>query len=322
MKNIILRYLNNEANSAERDALFDWLSKKSENRCYFMKVYNIWLAARQADNRFDAKRAMQCFIRRIADYEMLASRQHKKRLLYFVGSAAATLLILISLSVFIFHQKPSQEYSTIVVEATQKKKIVLPDQSVVWLSPNSKLSYPEQFAGDKRIVFFEGDALFEIFPNKEKPFMIDMGREIIQVLGTTFNIQRKSEISENEIVLLEGSIELKFLDTYETYQLYPNDKISYSKTRKPMIEAVDASLYSIKANERLIFDNESLSHVISCLEVWYGMKVCLSDVNADKIHVSFTIIDESPEQTMKMLSMVAPVRCEISEGTIHLAPSK
>lgn len=318
-KNSIIRYLDETATPLEKKKLLEWLIKRPENRSYFLNVYNLWIATKVAGKNVDTEGALQRFLNRIEEYENKYNRRRKNRIVYFVVSAVATLALLVAISTYVHYQKPSQEHYTVVVEATQKKKIVLPDQSVVWLSPDSRLSYPSELDGAERHVSFEGDAFFEISSDKEKPFIIDLGEETIRVLGTSFNIQNKAEANNREVVLVSGSIELAFSDTQESYQLHPNEMISYSKTdRRPKIEAVEASLYSIKTKDRLIFDNESLSYVVRCLEIWYGVEIQDSQIDTDKIYVSFTVIDETPEQTMKMLSMVAPVKYEISGGVIHL----
>ena len=49
-----------------------------------------------------------------------------------------------------------------------KGKFTLPDGSVVWLNSETKLTYPDQFTGDKRSVSLEGEAYFEVAKSHER----------------------------------------------------------------------------------------------------------------------------------------------------------
>ena len=45
-------------------------------------------------------------------------------------------------------------------------RFTLPDNSVVYLNKNSKLTYPEKFKGSERVVHLSGEAFFEVVKNK------------------------------------------------------------------------------------------------------------------------------------------------------------
>ena len=70
-------------------------------------------------------------------------------------------------------------------------KINLEDGSIVTLEKQSKLSYPTHFQKNKRMVILEGEALFEIAKNPEKPFYVYDNEIVTKVLGTRFSIKDK-----------------------------------------------------------------------------------------------------------------------------------
>ncbi len=51
-------------------------------------------------------------------------------------------------------------------------------------------------------VFLEGEAFFEVIPDKNKPFIVDCGKAKVVVLGTSFNI--KAYPGENIIVTVKN----------------------------------------------------------------------------------------------------------------------
>ena len=64
-----------------------------------------------------------------------------------------------------------QSAETITVAAMNEvKKVVLPDNSTVWLNKGATISYADNFEGDERKVNLKGEALFHVTKNAEKPF--------------------------------------------------------------------------------------------------------------------------------------------------------
>ncbi len=50
----------------------------------------------------------------------------------------------------------------------------------------SLLRYPTSFIGEKREVFLEGEAFFEVAKDAKHPFIVHTNRHSVEVLGTSF----------------------------------------------------------------------------------------------------------------------------------------
>jgi ferric-dicitrate binding protein FerR (iron transport regulator) len=61
-----------------------------------------------------------------------------------------------------------------IVSVNEVKKDTLPDGSFATLNKNSVLTYPAAFKGKTRKVQSKGEAFFNVTPNKQKPFIIDV----------------------------------------------------------------------------------------------------------------------------------------------------
>lgn len=104
----------------------------------------------------------------------------------------------------------STSISNIVeVPVGQRKKIVLPDGSVVWLNSKSKLTYPSVFNNGTREVELEGEALFDVTHNPDKPFTVITPAYRINVLGTVFNVKSYSANMVFETTLISGSVKVQ-----------------------------------------------------------------------------------------------------------------
>ncbi|HQS52026.1 MAG TPA: FecR family protein, partial [Daejeonella sp.] len=98
--------------------------------------------------------------------------------------------------------------NTIQTPKGGKYQVRLPDGSKVWLNSASTLSYPTTFAGNERKVQLKGEAYFEISPNKNIPFRVQSGNQIVEVLGTHFNINSYDDEDYVKTTLLEGSVKV------------------------------------------------------------------------------------------------------------------
>lgn len=113
--------------------------------------------------------------------------------------------------------KSEVAYNTISTNKGGRYKIVLADNSVVWLNSVSSLKYPTAFTGDERVVELTGgEAYFEIAKStlpgkagiapKRRPFIVKLNGMEVEVLGTHFNIMSYADESSIKATLLEGSV--------------------------------------------------------------------------------------------------------------------
>ncbi len=96
------------------------------------------------------------------------------------------------------------------------------------------------FAKNERKVLIEGEVYFEIAPNKQKPFLVDVrGLQSIKVLGTHFNVNAYGDEAAVTTTLLEGSVVVSPANTTnKTVRLKPNDQASLSGKGTIQVEKV------------------------------------------------------------------------------------
>ena len=109
--------------------------------------------------------------------------------------------------------------------------VFLPDKSLVYLNKNSTLIYDERFNGDERIVYLKGESFFKIAHNPDKPFIVYTDYTKTKVLGTSFNINAGTDLTE--VSVFSGTVGFS--------------KIGVSEKNMEILEK----------NERLIFRNAS-----------------------------------------------------------------
>jgi transmembrane sensor len=101
-------------------------------------------------------------------------------------------------------------YNTLATPKGGQYLLVLPDGSKVWLNAASSITYPTAFTGKERVVTMTGEAYFEVSKNASQPFKVGIpGKEEVEVLGTSFNVNAYNDEPEIKTTLLEGSVKVK-----------------------------------------------------------------------------------------------------------------
>lgn len=113
--------------------------------------------------------------------------------------------------------------------------LTLSDGSKVELSPNSTLSYPEDFNTATRDVILNGEAGFNVAKDVAKPFSVSGNAILITVLGTRFTV-RSYEANATKVILQEGSILVKINnpashDNKHEYYLTPGDIFVFKQVK-------------------------------------------------------------------------------------------
>ena len=126
-------------------------------------------------------------------------------------------------------QQVSVIYNTIETPKGGKLQIVLPDGSKVWLNAASSLRFPTVFNGSKRQVELKGEAYFEVSHDKSKIFEVNTRNQVVQVLGTHFNINAYLDEPTVNTTLLEGSVRVSDLRTNISQLLKPGEQSQLSE---------------------------------------------------------------------------------------------
>ena len=110
-------------------------------------------------------------------------------------------------------------YNMLSVPKGKQYQITLPDGTEVWLNSYSTLKYPVVFNGAERVVELTGEAYFEVEHLDNTPFKVKSNRQIVEVLGTHFNIEAYPDDQKITTTLAEGSV--RIMDGKLTAKLKP-----------------------------------------------------------------------------------------------------
>jgi len=166
--------------------------------------------------------------------------------------------------------------------------IELPDETKVWLNAGSTLRFPPVFDERERIVEIKGEAYFEVsksvYRGQRVPFKVKSGHQVIEVLGTQFNINSYADEQTIKTTLVEGSIRVNFTnDAHKEILLKPGQQLQYI-AQKPVDatspETVQLNVSKVNPRSAVAwkegyfrFDNVSLDELMRQICRWYNMEV-------------------------------------------------
>jgi len=159
-----------------------------------------------------------------------------------------------------------------------KYQVRLPDGSKVWLNSASTLSYPTAFTGTERKVKLKGEAYFEIASNKKIPFRVETDGQIVEVLGTHFNINSYDDEDFTKTTLLEGSVKVILNSKSDvlgkTRMLKPGEQsLTNSSQSGIRIENADTEKAVAWKNGYFKFKNTPIQQIMREVERWYDVEL-------------------------------------------------
>jgi hypothetical protein len=163
-------------------------------------------------------------------------------------------------------------YNTIETPKGGKFQIRLPDGSKVWLNAASSLRFPTVFNGSKRQVELTGEAYFEVSPDKSKIFEVNTRNQVVQVLGTHFNINAYMDEPTVNTTLLEGSVRVSDLRTNISQLLKPGEQSQLSE-QIDVINLKDTNEAVAWKAGYFQFDEADIKTVMRQIERWYDVSV-------------------------------------------------
>ncbi len=161
-----------------------------------------------------------------------------------------------------------------IVPSSKRSFLELADGSKIWVNANTRVVYPVTFDEKQREIYVDGEVYMEVYPDKERPFIVKSKKMDVQVLGTKFNISTYESNQEVSVVLVSGKVNVRTDNSIETV-LDPSDRLTYEKGTTD-IKKVNVENYISWKDGFYTFDNECFSIVLDKLSNYYGKKITYS----------------------------------------------
>lgn len=347
----LIKIIKNESSEEDKKLFENWLNESDENKEEFGTLVLLWKKVADSQmptlpdqfHQWEKIRTELAQLSNPVEQETklnttfhIIKPEHKRfdlkprggiKEYTWVLKVAAVLIFFISIPFLLFINKSrdlskqikpfvnTQSEILYAVEAEKgvRKTILLPDESLVYLNVDSKLTYPEKFTDSTRIVELEGEAYFNVSHDVSRPFKVICRNTVTVVKGTEFNIKNRND--EVRIVLTKGSVETFKKNSNVGIQLKKGEVITFDERigfSKPVKANIDHYLAWRKG--KFSFSHTSLENVMDEIGRYYNVDVVFRNPSERSKIITGVFDADSLEHIFSIIGLTLDVKIKL-DGT-------
>jgi transmembrane sensor len=272
-----------------------WLAEHPQHRDEFQLLQGLWTAT---DLLPAARLKALC--------DTPPARSKRRPMVRYVV-AASVLVVALGLGLFSGLNHPSTytaEYSTALGE---RRHVALPDGSVIDLNSRSRVQV--RFEKSRRgIELTEGEAMFSVEHDTNRPFVVEAGNGKVTVTGTRFDVRRDS--AQTRVAVEQGTVKVQSLDAADS------DFVSLTAGLGSHIDAQGnvAAAYAVNPAElaawrsgKLVFNNASLSEVAAEVSRYREKPLTVGNDKVGNLRLTSVFKSDNTDALLKALPSILPV---------------
>lgn len=249
----------------------------------------------------------------------------RKKINRILFRAAAVLLPAVILGGLFMHVNSRVDllgtagYEEVYVPKGERIQFVFQDGTRAYLNSDSKIRFPKQFSLRRRSVSLEGEAYFVVQKDSRRPFVVDLGKGVVRVTGTEFNVEAYPDDKNIRVTLDEGEINLTPW-TEKIYQLRPGEKIIFNKEsgRCVVVRTDNTRIVSLWKEHIIAFADTPLAQVTERLNRWFDVPFVIEDSATLRHSYTFYSENTSLKEVLRDLEKVAPVEFLYQNDTVRV----
>ena len=238
-RNLLFKFFAKENTPAEADTIAAWLRASDAHLQEFENAYKLFAVS-------------QIALSKAQTAPVQASRRILPRRWIAFGAAAVLALVLVVGDHL--RQDSLIRETTLTSEAGWGRQLTqtLSDGTAVSLNAGARITWPALFHGTERRVHLEGEALFDVTHDPDRPFVVETGVYDVQVLGTRFDVAAFPADGTFSVTLLEGSVKVLDKEAHLVARLAPGQQASVRGGGTLQVETLEDASESILWTEDLL----------------------------------------------------------------------
>jgi transmembrane sensor len=217
----------------------------------------------------------------------------------------------------------AQTFNILETPRGGKYALVLSDGTKVWLNAATSLRYPVDFSGDERVVELSGEAYFEVAHHKTKPFKVVSNSQVVEVLGTHFNVNAYPDEDAIKTTLLEGRVKVFSSSSTPSSEknaliIKPDEQATYKNDRFSK-SAVDTEDVMAWKNGFIQFKNADIKYVMRQVARWYDVEVIYRGQITDDTYSGEISRNADLNEVFKVLKL-SDINLKVNGRTVTVSP--
>jgi transmembrane sensor len=317
-----------DVSSDVRSRFIDWLRRSPEHIQAYLEVSGAWSELPTADpeRKIDIS-ALILRAREEPDIVALArARPPQNRTLaqaarrsrwlpWQLATAALVVVVLACTAIFLHDVAGGSVYST---EIGEQRTIQLADGSTIELNARSRVQV-HLTDRERAVTLLNGQALFRVAKDKDRPFIVRAGDAQVRAVGTEFDVYRKSEATV--VTVVEGRVE-----TYDRSNGNEGAAIVLSAGEQLTVAAhaaskptrTDTGVATAWVQKRLIFDETPLSDVAEEFNRYNRRPLTIDDPELQKLRISGVYSSTDPASLINFLRSQSSMQVTESEREVRV----
>jgi len=322
MDELILKRLRGEATDIEVRQLDHWRAESPENDLSYSAFHSLWKGAGEPEAPAVGPAPALDEIVREGDARRTRGRNWAARRAAFSSPWARSGLMVAAAAALVFLALPSDAgqdspiHGLFPVESSSSPNDVttlgLSDGSVVRMTPETRLEFPA--TRDRREVVLEGRAFFAVAADPV-PFVVRTPLGDVTVQGTRFEVGASGD--ELRLVVVEGRVRLD--GGSGSVDVGPGQVAFLRPGSSPQVMD-HGDVWSVMnwPDGLLVYEATPLSLVVEELGRHFGRTVILEDDTLGQLRITAWFEDESMEEVISAVCLVAGVPCEVTGGDVRI----
>lgn len=315
---LILGYLQDTLSEEDKNAFWDWVNADAVHKKLFFETKAVYDACINKDHSTGIEESW---------LRLLKKRQQKRRYLVlwkYIASYAAIALLAVGITTFLFLRVPNQAETVtsryIGGDGLEADIVVLADGTRISLGSKTIFYYESDYGQSERKIFLEGEAYFEVAPDKKKPFIVRVNGQDIEALGTKFNVMAYPADSIFTTTLLEGSIRISVDKVAQSVILKPDQQFILNRNRLTTeVYQVDASQFTAWTTGYYYFPQQRLESILHRLSHVYGVVFTVhSEKLNNKVFTGTFYRGQSIKDIMEIVNLSVPIKYTIKDQHVNI----
>ena len=326
--NIAQTYFRGTISAADEKRLSEWLRTEANKQ-----QFDEWAAEWRKHAKAEAsERTKAAWGKLVESLEFSVERSEKKespirlastttrRTYAWLRYAASVAVVAVIGALTLWLLQPAQQEPFMAqTGAHERQTITLPDGTEVTMNSLTTLACAENFGKTDRQLTFDGEAVFHVAKDAERPFVIHVGDYSVTVLGTTFNLSAYTTDDTYTVTLLEGAVKVK--NSADSVVMQPMDEVRFDRTTATLeLQHLQTAKADTWLNGRLEYDNIPLRDLARKLEREYDVQIAFADeqIRHEQVYISIST-DERFEDVCAALEDLLPVTITHEENTYFIS---
>ncbi|WP_337942860.1 FecR family protein [Parabacteroides sp.] len=317
---LIIGYLQNNLTQEETDCFYNWVNESASNKELFFEIKAMYDAGLPLSTPLETSESWGRLLNKKKN-----SQSRRFNLWYQISTYAAVALLAVAISsmyFLFFHEEDNSLYSKYIGgDGLEADVVELPDGTHISLGSKTTFHYDKDYGKDKRIVYLEGEAYFDVAKQKDKPFIVKTKEQDIEALGTKFNVMAYPLDSLVITTLLEGSVQLKTMNFPERTIMRPNQQLIYNRnTKQASLFHVNARQFTSWTTGYYYFYEQSLKAILDRLSHVYGMQFTVnSEILNQRTFTGTFYRGQSIKDIMEIVNLSIPIKYKIDDRHVTIS---